>query len=316
MIYRKRNKVNAAPAAPLRVEDLTIPEEFKTVVVNGMRENILVADRRPAHNRIIFCQEIKVREESIFAHRGEWEECLTSCTGLSLGSGRPGIQYNQFIVTDVTALRDMHIKVPQAVRVGDSVTLACDYDLEQVALYTIKWYRNDVEFYRFVPKESPPSREFVVEHVNVDKKEHCFELLIRGISPQTTQELRRTQLRGALAKEKVSSPVSFVVSLDSETNISEIKETINDLRKLLLSDGGASAAPTATDCCRIRSRLLHLSNPIDLLPSSDVEDKSVVSGFVFELMLFEGLLLERTDVLTSTESSLTVSYSTFATFSF
>ncbi|KAK4884977.1 hypothetical protein RN001_001248 [Aquatica leii] len=62
----------------------------------------------------------------------------------------------------------MHIKVPQAVRVGDSVTLACDYDLEQVALYTIKWYRNDIEFYRFVPKESPPSREFVVEHVNVD----------------------------------------------------------------------------------------------------------------------------------------------------
>lgn len=65
-------------------------------------------------------------------------------------------------------LRDMHIKVPEAVRVGDSVTLACDYDLEQVALYTIKWYRNDVEFYRFVPKESPPSREFVVEHLNVD----------------------------------------------------------------------------------------------------------------------------------------------------
>ncbi|KAF5301233.1 hypothetical protein FQA39_LY10819 [Lamprigera yunnana] len=72
------------------------------------------------------------------------------------------------VFTDVAALRDMHIKVPQAVRVGDEVTLACDYDLEQVALYTIKWYRDDVEFYRFVPKESPPSREFVVEHVNVD----------------------------------------------------------------------------------------------------------------------------------------------------
>ncbi|KAK5647763.1 hypothetical protein RI129_002655 [Pyrocoelia pectoralis] len=66
----------------------------------------------------------------------------------------------------------MHIKVPEAVRVGDSVTLACDYDLEQVALYTIKWYRDDVEFYRFVPKESPPSREFVVEHVNVDNGGH------------------------------------------------------------------------------------------------------------------------------------------------
>lgn len=62
----------------------------------------------------------------------------------------------------------MHIKVPEAVRVGDTVTLACVYDLEQVALYTIKWYRNDVEFYRYVPKESPPNKVFNVAHVYVD----------------------------------------------------------------------------------------------------------------------------------------------------
>lgn len=62
----------------------------------------------------------------------------------------------------------MDIKVPEAVRVGDTVTLACDYDLEQVALYTIKWYRNDEEFYRYVPKESPPSRVFLMPHLSVD----------------------------------------------------------------------------------------------------------------------------------------------------
>lgn len=68
----------------------------------------------------------------------------------------------------MTALRNMQIKVPEAVRVGDSVTLACDYDLESVALYTIKWYRNDEEFYRYVPKESPPSKVFTMPHVFVD----------------------------------------------------------------------------------------------------------------------------------------------------
>lgn len=51
---------------------------------------------------------------------------------------------------------------------GDTVTLVCEYDLEQVALYTIKWYRNEVEFYRYVPKESPPSKAFSVPHINVD----------------------------------------------------------------------------------------------------------------------------------------------------
>lgn len=62
----------------------------------------------------------------------------------------------------------MYIKVPEAVRIGDTVTLSCDYDLEQVALYTIKWYRYDEEFYRYVPKESPPSRVFPMEHITVD----------------------------------------------------------------------------------------------------------------------------------------------------
>ncbi|KAJ8945760.1 hypothetical protein NQ318_022858 [Aromia moschata] len=66
----------------------------------------------------------------------------------------------------------MEIKVPEAVRLGDSVTLACDYDLESVALYTIKWYRYDEEFYRYVPKESPPSKVFAMAHLNVDNFSH------------------------------------------------------------------------------------------------------------------------------------------------
>lgn len=72
------------------------------------------------------------------------------------------------IVPDVRALTNMQIRVPEAVKRGDSVTLECDYDLESAALYTIKWYRNEEEFYRFVPKESPPSQAFSVPHVTVD----------------------------------------------------------------------------------------------------------------------------------------------------
>nr|CAH7730644.1 unnamed protein product [Callosobruchus chinensis] len=42
----------------------------------------------------------------------------------------------------------MRISVPKTVRKDADVTLACDYDLESAALYSIKWYRHDVEFYR------------------------------------------------------------------------------------------------------------------------------------------------------------------------
>lgn len=62
----------------------------------------------------------------------------------------------------------MQMKVPDAVRLGDTATLTCDYDLEGAQLYTIKWYHYDEEFYRYVPKEIPPSRVFLMDHLNVD----------------------------------------------------------------------------------------------------------------------------------------------------
>lgn len=62
----------------------------------------------------------------------------------------------------------MKIRVPEAIRIGDTVTLACDYDLEGVGLYSIRWYHYDEEFYRYVPKESPPSMVFPMDHLNVD----------------------------------------------------------------------------------------------------------------------------------------------------
>jgi len=62
----------------------------------------------------------------------------------------------------------MEIKVPEAVKVGDTATLKCEYDLEGVPLYSIKWYWNDEEFYRYIPKESPPFKSFLVKETEVD----------------------------------------------------------------------------------------------------------------------------------------------------
>lgn len=68
----------------------------------------------------------------------------------------------------VTALRDVRLWVPEAVRAGANVKLACDYNLDEDALYSIKWYRGDQEFYRYVPKESPPTRVFALPGIRVD----------------------------------------------------------------------------------------------------------------------------------------------------
>lgn len=66
------------------------------------------------------------------------------------------------------SLRGVRLDVPEAVLTGDTAKLVCDYDLEEDALYSIKWYRGDDEFYRYVPKESPPSRVFPLPGINVD----------------------------------------------------------------------------------------------------------------------------------------------------
>ncbi|VVC39311.1 Immunoglobulin-like domain,Immunoglobulin-like fold,CD80-like, immunoglobulin C2-set [Cinara cedri] len=62
--------------------------------------------------------------------------------------------------SDVFGLKGVQIHTPEAIRAGESLRLKCDYDLDGVPLYSIKWYFGDQEFYRFVPKESPPTRVF------------------------------------------------------------------------------------------------------------------------------------------------------------
>ncbi|KAG8226561.1 hypothetical protein J437_LFUL000644 [Ladona fulva] len=70
--------------------------------------------------------------------------------------------------TPACALRNVRISVPEAVRRGETARLSCDYDLEMAPLYSIKWYRGDEEFYRYVPKEAPPTQVFPLAGISVD----------------------------------------------------------------------------------------------------------------------------------------------------
>ena len=45
--------------------------------------------------------------------------------------------------------------------------LRCDYDLAGEPLYSVKWYKDNVEFYRWMPREVPPTRTFPVPGTEV-----------------------------------------------------------------------------------------------------------------------------------------------------
>ncbi|XP_073958836.1 uncharacterized protein [Choristoneura fumiferana] len=70
----------------------------------------------------------------------------------------------------VWSLRNVSISVPRAVLSGDgqAAVLRCSYDLEGAQLYSIRWYRAETEFYRYVPRELPPSMVFPLPGASVD----------------------------------------------------------------------------------------------------------------------------------------------------
>ncbi|XP_076321954.1 uncharacterized protein LOC143231289 [Tachypleus tridentatus] len=58
--------------------------------------------------------------------------------------------------------------VPTAVRSGDPVWLNCTFNLESDELYSLKWYKNNVEFYRYLPSDDPPAQKYDLSGVYVD----------------------------------------------------------------------------------------------------------------------------------------------------
>ncbi|KAK9503425.1 hypothetical protein O3M35_009980 [Rhynocoris fuscipes] len=51
---------------------------------------------------------------------------------------------------------------------GEMAILECHYELEGDNLYAVKWYKENEEFYRFVPKSNPPTASYKVEGIKVD----------------------------------------------------------------------------------------------------------------------------------------------------
>lgn len=72
------------------------------------------------------------------------------------------------LLTGATGLKDLTINVPAMVRSGDTVTLSCHYDLEGLQLYTIQWFFEDNEFYKYQPDRDQPFSTFNVSNIQVN----------------------------------------------------------------------------------------------------------------------------------------------------
>nr|XP_027197488.1 uncharacterized protein LOC113791853 [Dermatophagoides pteronyssinus] len=79
-----------------------------------------------------------------------------------------------------SALKLISVNVPTMVVMGQSAWLNCSYDLENEELYSIKWYHWNAdseakgEFYRWIPKDSPPGQMFQMEGIYLDLQRSSF----------------------------------------------------------------------------------------------------------------------------------------------
>ena len=67
-----------------------------------------------------------------------------------------------------SSIRLMDVSIPPHAIRGADVRLECLYDMEGDKLYSIKWYRNGHEFYRYIPTDRPKTTIFDGNGIHVD----------------------------------------------------------------------------------------------------------------------------------------------------
>ena len=65
----------------------------------------------------------------------------------------------------------MNFKKNLQVEAGHMLNLECDYKLEGDTLYSLKWYRDDKEFYRYIPRGG--------DVLSISIRTHTFNFNIR-----------------------------------------------------------------------------------------------------------------------------------------
>ncbi|XP_049272188.1 uncharacterized protein LOC119393397 isoform X1 [Rhipicephalus sanguineus] len=72
------------------------------------------------------------------------------------------------LVEGISCLRLLEMSAPSAAIHGRGMWLNCSFDLESDELYSVKWYKNDTEFYRYIPRDRPPAQNYDLPGVVVD----------------------------------------------------------------------------------------------------------------------------------------------------
>lgn len=95
----------------------------------------------------------------------------------------------------VAGLRLTEVVVPPVVDIHEDITLCCRFDTDGEKLYSVKWYKDDFEFYRFMPGNSPQTQIFPRTGIVLDVSEGQAFGIWRILVKNSQKELKHNQLR-------------------------------------------------------------------------------------------------------------------------
>ncbi|XP_026328542.1 uncharacterized protein LOC113236608 [Hyposmocoma kahamanoa] len=91
------------------------------------------------------------------------------------------------LVQESLLLRIVRVSVPPYRIRGQVAILECDYELDNDGLYSVKWYRDNEEFYRYMPKFDPPKHAYKLDGVKVDlQKSDDRKVVLHQVTLKTT----------------------------------------------------------------------------------------------------------------------------------
>ncbi|KAJ8682124.1 hypothetical protein QAD02_017916, partial [Eretmocerus hayati] len=96
-----------------------------------------------------------------------------------------------FEETGVAGEIDVSIKIPTAVAENSTVVMVCNYDLHKMPLYSVKWYKSQREFYRYIPKEMPSKSVFGTLGAKVDfNMSDSHHVVLNNVEPNLAGKYR------------------------------------------------------------------------------------------------------------------------------
>ncbi|XP_026328948.1 uncharacterized protein LOC113236936 [Hyposmocoma kahamanoa] len=120
---------------------------------------------------------------------------------------------------DTIALKDVQLVAPSAVRLGDTVSLGCTFQLEgNETLYSVKWYRGRQEFFSYLPKEYPTTRIFAVPGIDIDEYRSTSQQVVLRDATRALAGRYRCEVSADAPSfhTQVRSAIIHVVELPSE----------------------------------------------------------------------------------------------------